>query len=306
MRINFYPRELVGFAVVGLFLVFITPPVGSKGLDSIQIVGTIGLAHAEESSCIAVWIPVDEKMAISGIKWYNNDGSMAFSEALVQSGTAEYPVSLADAFQVAENFHGVSLGWSELVFSEPVACSSEGLYVILRVPDGALATSAGLGGGPAIGYTSAKSGYPGWMSANGEDWVQVHPDFGFAISPVFVDRAEGMFTKSSLLSCDGPADDQAQLGEVVATLMKPAAPNPFNPQTTIHFSLREDCRVDLCVYNIKGELVKQLLAQNMSSGEHSVVWNGRGKNGSTLASGVYLARFVAGEVVMTQRLVLVQ
>ncbi|MBK7049179.1 MAG: hypothetical protein IPH48_22270 [bacterium] len=48
------------------------------------------------------------------------------------------------------------------------------------------------------------------------------------------------------------------------------------------------------------------MSERKSTGDYSVVWNGRDQSGSALASGVYLARFVAGPVVMTQRLVLVQ
>jgi flagellar hook assembly protein FlgD len=89
-------------------------------------------------------------------------------------------------------------------------------------------------------------------------------------------------------------------------MLKPAMPNPFNPQTTLNFSLKADATVELAVFNLRGELVRQLLSERRSAGEHSVVWNGRDRSGSALASGVYLARFVAGDVVMTQRLVLVQ
>jgi flagellar hook assembly protein FlgD len=83
-------------------------------------------------------------------------------------------------------------------------------------------------------------------------------------------------------------------------------PNPFNPQTTLNFSLKDDAMVDLAVFSLRGERVRQLVSESRSAGEHSIVWNGRDQSGAALPSSVYLARFSAGGVVMTQRLVLVQ
>lgn len=292
-------QGLVVVLTICLFQLALTQSASSEGYPTFEIHGTVGLAQAEENSCIAVWVPVDEDMAISGVKWYNNDGNISFPEMLVQSGTPDYPVSLTDGFPVAEGVFGGSLSWSEVSFSEPVACSSDGLYVIFRVPAGAIASAEGVGGGPAIGYTSAEFGFPGWMSEDGQDWTQVHPDFGFAVDPVFVERTADMVSKKG-------AGERDEYGEATATMMGSAFPNPFNPQTTIGFSLRESTQVNLAVYNLKGELVKQLLAENMASGLHSVVWNGRDHGNASVASGVYFARFSAGDVVMTQRLVLVQ
>jgi hypothetical protein len=306
MSINKKTLGLMGVMIVGLSVLVSGRSEAAEDLGAIEILGTVGIAVAEENSCIAVWVPVADDMAISGIKWYNNDATVVFPAVLVQSGTAEYPVSLADALVVAEGVSGETLGWSEVAFTEPVACASDGLYVIFGIPSGALTESEGLGGGPAIGYTAATSGYPGWMSADGEDWSRVHPDYGFAMSPVFVARALGMSTKAAADSGDETGDSRMRSGAVTATLLKPATPNPFNPETSLEFSLKEDGRVELAIFNIKGELVRRLLSRRMTAGEHSVVWDGRDHRGASMASGVYLARFAAGEVVMSQRLVLVQ
>jgi len=305
MRTNRWILALLALVVIAFSQSVVAQPINDDDLGSIKISGTIGLAQAGANSCIAVWVPVGNKMAISGIKWYNNDESVSFAGVFVQSGTADYPVSLSEAFQVAGSIGGESLGWSEVNFSEPVACASEGLYVIFKVPSGALATAEGFGGGPAIGYTSSKSGYPGWMSADGESWVQIHKDFGFAVCPITMESTAGMVTKSMGRASDEPGMKPSS-DLVVSTMLRPAAPNPFNPQTRMDFSLREAGHVELAVFNLKGALVNRLVDERMSAGEHSAVWNGKDNNGASLASGVYFARFVAGGVVMTQRLVLIQ
>ncbi|MDO9576582.1 MAG: right-handed parallel beta-helix repeat-containing protein [Candidatus Cloacimonadales bacterium] len=64
-------------------------------------------------------------------------------------------------------------------------------------------------------------------------------------------------------------------------------PNPFNPDTKIQFSIPFDSKVELAVYNIKGQKVKQLASDQFSAGQHSVVWNGKDENGKQSASGIY-------------------
>jgi len=69
-----------------------------------------------------------------------------------------------------------------------------------------------------------------------------------------------------------------------------AYPNPFNPSTTISFSLSQPAPVTLAVYNLRGQLVKELLRESVSSGEHRIIWDGSDQNGNPQASGVYLIR----------------
>ncbi len=69
-------------------------------------------------------------------------------------------------------------------------------------------------------------------------------------------------------------------------------PNPFNPSTTISFSITakdaKDSKID--IYNSKGQKVKQLVSDQLSAGQHTVVWNGDDDNGKPVSSGVYLYR----------------
>ncbi|HPU86411.1 MAG TPA: FlgD immunoglobulin-like domain containing protein, partial [Candidatus Latescibacteria bacterium] len=82
-------------------------------------------------------------------------------------------------------------------------------------------------------------------------------------------------------------------------------PNPFNPSTTIRFTLTEAGHVTLAVYDVNGRLVRTLVgptasaAQTFPSGPHEVVWDGRDSNGREVASGVYLVRLIAPEGMLT-------
>jgi hypothetical protein len=72
-------------------------------------------------------------------------------------------------------------------------------------------------------------------------------------------------------------------------------PNPFNPSTTISFSLPASSSVSLSVYNLKGQLVRTLLSNtDLSSGKHSVIWDGLDNHGRSVSSGVYFCRLSSG------------
>ena len=64
-------------------------------------------------------------------------------------------------------------------------------------------------------------------------------------------------------------------------------PNPFNPTTTISFSIPEESKVELSVFNIKGQKVKTLAQDSYQKGKHSVVWNGKSDTGKSVSSGIY-------------------
>ena len=64
-------------------------------------------------------------------------------------------------------------------------------------------------------------------------------------------------------------------------------PNPFNPTTSFKFSLAAESSVKLNIYNLRGQLVKQLLSNNLPAGVHTVLWNGNDSNDKQVSSGIY-------------------
>lgn len=83
-------------------------------------------------------------------------------------------------------------------------------------------------------------------------------------------------------------------------------PNPFNPTTTIRFSIKEAAPVQLNVYNLKGQLVKTLINQDLNSGTHSIVWNGTDDSGKSVSSGVYYYRMKSGRFSSSKKMVLMK
>ena len=67
-------------------------------------------------------------------------------------------------------------------------------------------------------------------------------------------------------------------------------PNPFNPSTTIRYSLPTFADIRLNIYDLKGEKVCTLINQHQSAGTFKISWNGRNANNILVASGIYIYR----------------
>jgi hypothetical protein len=84
------------------------------------------------------------------------------------------------------------------------------------------------------------------------------------------------------------------------------APNPFNPETTIAFSLPEPNDVRLEIYDVAGRRVTTLVDERLGAGEHRVEWNGMGATGDRVASGVYFYKLTAGRENVSRKMVLLK
>ncbi|MFC1490190.1 FlgD immunoglobulin-like domain containing protein [Candidatus Latescibacterota bacterium] len=83
-------------------------------------------------------------------------------------------------------------------------------------------------------------------------------------------------------------------------------PNPFNPTTTIQFTLPEAGFTQLVIYNIMGQKIRELVSADMPAGVHSAVWDGRDQQGNPASSGLFVSRLTSGVNVVTNRMVLVK
>jgi hypothetical protein len=119
-------------------------------------------------------------------------------------------------------------------------------------------------------------------------------------------------------------DDMTEV--VIKTALMGNYPNPFNPETTIKFSVGaistssvmshspqwnsqtsatvSYVRID--VYNIRGQHVKTLVDGYFPSGEHSVVWNGTDDNGQSAGSGVYFYRMIVEDFTSVRQMILLK
>ena len=107
--------------------------------------------------------------------------------------------------------------------------------------------------------------------------------------------------------------DQTQTGignlsinQITESQLHQNHPNPFNPTTTISFSLQNNSNIELSIYNLKGQKVKQLVIDQLSAGEHSVVWDGKDGNNKPVTSGIYFYKLEAGDFQRVRKMILLK
>ena len=87
-------------------------------------------------------------------------------------------------------------------------------------------------------------------------------------------------------------------------------PNPFNPTTTIKFSLKEAGDVSIKIYNIKGSVVRTLVDGQLNAAYHEVVWDGKDNAGKQVSSGLYFYKMVSegnsGRYTSTKKMILLK
>jgi|GEM_PF-1731640 len=83
-------------------------------------------------------------------------------------------------------------------------------------------------------------------------------------------------------------------------------PNPFNLSTTINFSLPEAGHAELVIFNVTGQKIRNLLSEEMTPGEHSIVWDGCDDSGVPVTTGVYFSRLRTFDSTVSGRMMLVK
>lgn len=115
-------------------------------------------------------------------------------------------------------------------------------------------------------------------------------------------RYSATFGSYTLNSCGGDHDIfVAKLGsDTYADYSLPSSqtnlsnyPNPFNPTTTIEFSIQNDSNIDITIFNIKGQKIKTLVQNEFTKGSHSIIWNGEDNNNNLVSSGIYYYKLIA-------------
>jgi hypothetical protein len=83
-------------------------------------------------------------------------------------------------------------------------------------------------------------------------------------------------------------------------------PNPFNPRTTISYSVSRPQRITIAVYDMCGRRLALLADQVYGAGSHKVEWDGKDLQGRNVSSGTYLVRMEAEETVETRKVMVLR
>lgn len=108
-----------------------------------------------------------------------------------------------------------------------------------------------------------------------------------------------------------PDGDASQFGPYsvsfkVTNTLEQNVPNPFNPATTIKYSIAQDTDVSLVVYDVSGRRVRTLVDSHQRADVYKMAWDGLNDQGARVASGVYFYKLVAGKYVQTRKMMLLK
>ena len=88
--------------------------------------------------------------------------------------------------------------------------------------------------------------------------------------------------------------------------MHPAYPNPFNPFTTLSYEVPKNSLISITIYDLLGNVVRNLVNNNQSSGFKSIQWNATNNQGQPVSAGVYLYSIEAGGFRQTKKMILLK
>ena len=133
------------------------------------------------------------------------------------------------------------------------------------------------------------------------DWPATYnlPTVDWTIDNLFVETPPPDLTQATAIG-----DEDSKLPHKYA--LEQNYPNPFNPATTIKFELAKTSKVEISVYNVMGQLVKTLANEEMSAGEHQLVWGGKNMNGNQVTSGIYFLKMKSGKFTKVRKMTLLK
>lgn len=169
-------------------------------------------------------------------------------------------------------------------------------------------------GGNTIAYSSGyhvKNYHVGYLvkaenncwNMQEEDSTNCMPKAGKIYGSVDTDHATCCEVSLSSLAEIAPPPEPER---TVRTGLTAIVPNPFNPQTTIHYSLASPAIVKICVYDVAGRLARELVHGMKVAGDHAEVWDGMNRRGAPVASGIYFVKMEVGHQRFTMKTILLK
>lgn len=186
--------------------------------------------------------------------------------------------------------------------------------------------------GGAFNIIEPDGGYPYYMRTNQASpiegstpvysgsfaWTEAMFDLGNSSGEVqfrFVFGSDGASVEEGWYVDDvhiiAPTDNITNEVELLTARINSNYPNPFNPETTINYTIptnssKSNSLVEIEIYNLKGQKVKSLVKDNKSPGNYQVVWKGTNDQAKSVASGIYFAKLKVGTSVDYQKMVLMK
>ena len=131
-------------------------------------------------------------------------------------------------------------------------------------------------------------------------------DMPMPLSVFDFEEGEGVFVNDS-----GPADivamkPEEEMAAPALFALQPNYPNPFNPTTTLRYTLERNGYVSLAIYDLLGREIKRLVNGPQAAGHHRAVWDGTDMNKAPMTSGVYIYQLISGGRCETRKMMLLK
>ncbi len=215
---------------------------------------------------------------------------------LVPAGNATVDIAYCFAYAPALNL--VDTVTTTLHFEQPLA-------VRVTSFDATYETN-----GVRLRWVASTGGLEGWhlyRATSGNEWRRITTTALASGAREFFDgnAHAGERYRYRLVAIDG---GEVLVGNVDiaprVSLSLENSPNPFNPHTTIRFSIPSAAEVMLEIFGVDGAQVRTLVGGQLAGGSYSRDWDGRDDDGRMVASGIYFCRLVAGNQHRTLKMVL--
>lgn len=265
-------------------------------------------------------------------QWSGIDDAWSQVSYMVQAGTNTYRWEFSKDFSVSDGLDGVWI--DEVVFpADEIQTGSPELLVdplsldFGNVEIGSEAslplTISNIGNASMIGYLQVPQPYT--LQLEAEEYVNIRSyilgageslEWNIGYRPT----EEGVFPVNLIISSDDPnapttnipimgsatpVSNQDEVNPVI-TELRGNYPNPFNPTTTISFSLNQKGPVSIDIYNILGQKVNTLFNGELGQGLHKLTWNGTDDNGRAVASGMYFYKMKSNDYSKTKKMILMK
>ena len=184
-----------------------------------------------------------------------------------------------------------------LSYAGPLAVSISGPAVLNSNQTGSFLASARHGSTPYKNYTWYKRiGNGSWVYLSSANEISTSSTSNFSLKCTVLDNINNTAQETHDVYIYGKGPFSKSLAEESGeNIAVPDAlelynnyPNPFNPSTTIKFSVPDNQYVRLTIYNLNGQKIKTLFTGYIEEGYHEFIWDGSNQEGIKVASGIYI------------------
>jgi|GEM_PF-1119632 len=274
------------------------PRTGTHGLREIggstypQVFGEL----AGGGVCVNVWYWEEMSTALNFmalLRLWDSDDSVYAAHCIgtgIWTGTSTSNYSYHNqGFSYAATSEPRVSGWRHL------SIAVEASNCELRIDGTPVASLGALD--PALINRFSVEGYRGGTGYFDDAYVRRYAE----VEPEAIVGAVGV------VGIEGGEDDQDDIRTPALTMvLEHNVPNPLNPSTLIAFSLQRADHVSLQILDMRGRVVRTLLAESRSEGRHEVLWDGRDGKGVLVASGTYLYRLKSSDQEISSKLMVVK